>query len=364
MERFDEIQDARHRVWDAYDRRLLDWAESEGVERMNPTLGSEHPGHLYWMMMPTDDDQPGLIRHLRERDIVSAFHYQALDESVAGRRLAYAPRPPARCRCGPHTGWCVFRLYAGMSDSDIDRVVEAVTSYRTSFVTWLDLHGAGSRSRRSPLETDRFGVSIARVVVGLDAAWDDSLATALRSQPRVPGGGHPRRALGGPAWLGSAVPRCGLGRDADPGRTPSRTGRSRRTVWPRPATASPTTCGCVADAVGTRATSTGSSPACSAATSTTTRRTRCSAPRPGPGGLRRLGRRTAHDDPGVRSRVLAHGDESVGVAHLVRRPRAGDFVEILLAGLGAARPAVTGGTPALLAEMGRGRRPGWVSHGW
>ena len=58
---------------------------------MNPTLGSEHPAHLYWMMMPTDDDQSGLIRHLRERDIIAAFHYQALDESVAGRRLAFAP---------------------------------------------------------------------------------------------------------------------------------------------------------------------------------------------------------------------------------------------------------------------------------
>ena len=28
MERFDEIQVARHRVWDAYDVRLVDWAES------------------------------------------------------------------------------------------------------------------------------------------------------------------------------------------------------------------------------------------------------------------------------------------------------------------------------------------------
>jgi len=130
MERFDEIQDARHRVWDAYDVRLLEWAENAGVERMNPTLGSEHPAHLYWMMMPTDDDQAGLIRHLRERDIVAAFHYQALDESVAGRRLAYAPRP---CEVSLRASRRLVRLplHADLTRADVDRIIAAVTSYRT-----------------------------------------------------------------------------------------------------------------------------------------------------------------------------------------------------------------------------------------
>ena len=129
MERFDEIQDARHRVWNSYDSRLADWAEEAGVERMTPTLGSEHPAHLYWMMMPTDDDQPGLIHHLRERDVVAAFHYQALDESAAGRRLARAPRP---CEVSRRAAQRLVRLplHAGMSKNDIDRVVDGVASYR------------------------------------------------------------------------------------------------------------------------------------------------------------------------------------------------------------------------------------------
>ena len=46
-------------------------------------------------------------------------------------------------------------------------------------MTWLDLLGSGVTVSPSPRETDRFGVSMARVVVGLDAAWDASLATAL-----------------------------------------------------------------------------------------------------------------------------------------------------------------------------------------
>jgi hypothetical protein len=46
-------------------------------------------------------------------------------------------------------------------------------------VTWLDLHGGGVTVSPSPVETERFGVSIARVMVGLDAAWDDAVADAL-----------------------------------------------------------------------------------------------------------------------------------------------------------------------------------------
>jgi dTDP-4-amino-4,6-dideoxygalactose transaminase len=131
MERFDEIQEARHRVWSAYDVRLAEWAESAGVQRMTPVFGGEHPAHLYWLMMPTHDDQTELIRHLRERDIVAAFHYQALDESDAGQRLARVPRP---CEVSRRAALRLLRLplHADLTLDDVDRVVEAVTSYRPS----------------------------------------------------------------------------------------------------------------------------------------------------------------------------------------------------------------------------------------
>lgn len=131
MEQFDEIQEARHRVWDAYDVRLAEWADELGVVRMRSVPGGDHPAHLYWMMMPSQADQAGLIRHLRERDVVAAFHYQALDESDAGSRLARAPRP---CEVARRASRQLLRLplHAGLSDSDVDRVVEGVTSYRTS----------------------------------------------------------------------------------------------------------------------------------------------------------------------------------------------------------------------------------------
>jgi hypothetical protein len=46
-------------------------------------------------------------------------------------------------------------------------------------VTWLDLLGAGVTASPSPVESGRFAVSMARVVVGQEAAWDDALRDDL-----------------------------------------------------------------------------------------------------------------------------------------------------------------------------------------
>jgi dTDP-4-amino-4,6-dideoxygalactose transaminase len=128
MERFDEIQTARHGVWSAYHHGLAEWAALSGVQRVAPVPGSEHPAHLYWLMMPGDGDQAGLIRHLRERNIVAAFHYQALDESEAGRRLARTPWP---CQVSRRAARRLVRLplHADLTAEDVDQVIEAVTEY-------------------------------------------------------------------------------------------------------------------------------------------------------------------------------------------------------------------------------------------
>jgi dTDP-4-amino-4,6-dideoxygalactose transaminase len=129
MERFDEIQAARQRIWSAYDDQLATWADKYAVVRMSAHPDGVQPAHLYWMTMPSDAHQSGLIAHLRARDIVAAFHYQALDESAAGQRLARTPRPCTVARAASRR-LVRLPLHAEMSESDVERVVEGVTSYQ------------------------------------------------------------------------------------------------------------------------------------------------------------------------------------------------------------------------------------------
>jgi dTDP-4-amino-4,6-dideoxygalactose transaminase len=131
MERFEEIQAARQRIWSTYDAELATWAEKFDVSRMSTRPGALQPAHLYWMLMPSADDQVGIIDHLRKHEIVAAFHYQALDESAAARRFAAVPRP---CTVSRAASRRIVRLplHAEMSDTHVDRVLAAVTSYQAA----------------------------------------------------------------------------------------------------------------------------------------------------------------------------------------------------------------------------------------
>ena len=192
---------------------------------------------------------------------------------------------------------------------------------------------------------------MARVVVGLDAVWDD--AVAERAHRRVcPRRGRPRRALGVRARPVRGRAR-GVGARPSSRRTPWCTGRSPRTSSAGPTAVSPDDLrvrrdptapadldGLVADVFGGYVNHYTANPLLE--------------PDLALAGYVDWVRRTALDDPGSLA-VLMHGDESVGVATWFVDP-AGGFVEILLAGLvpGGARPRLVRRPP----RRGRPRRSG------
>lgn len=128
LEASEQTQRLRHRVWDIYDRELAGWAEQVGASRMTVPAGRRHPAHMYYLVMPLHDDQTALLRHLQAREIVATFHYQPLDTAAAGRRLGRTPHP---CPVTADRSQRLVRLplHAGLSDLDVERVVEGVTSY-------------------------------------------------------------------------------------------------------------------------------------------------------------------------------------------------------------------------------------------
>jgi dTDP-4-amino-4,6-dideoxygalactose transaminase len=125
---FDEIQLARHAIWDRYATELAEWAAHVGITPMNPPRGI-HAAHLFYLLMPGAEDQTDLIASLRARGIVATFHYVPLDTSLAGQRYGRALRPLER------TEWFSRRvvrlpLWVGMTESQVDRVIKAVREWR------------------------------------------------------------------------------------------------------------------------------------------------------------------------------------------------------------------------------------------
>lgn len=128
LEAFDTIQEQRHAVWDAYAAELAPWAEQNGVEVMSPPVGADHPAHVYYLLAPTADARTQMLTGLRAEGIGATFHYIPLHSSAAGRRFGRTPFP-----C-PRTDDFAARivrlpLWAGMSQDEVGRVVDAVRSF-------------------------------------------------------------------------------------------------------------------------------------------------------------------------------------------------------------------------------------------
>jgi len=120
-----EIQAARERVWRHYYGELLGWAQVRGVRLPHVPPHCEHPYHMFYLIMPTPQARTHLISHLKERGILSVFHYLPLHLSSMGQQF------------GGHVGDCpvtedvserLVRLpfYNSLTLQDQDQVIEAI----------------------------------------------------------------------------------------------------------------------------------------------------------------------------------------------------------------------------------------------
>jgi dTDP-4-amino-4,6-dideoxygalactose transaminase len=129
LESFDQIQRMRHRIWAAYADALGDWADHVGARLMHVPAGAEHPAHVFYLIMATQNDQQRLLAYLRTRGITGTFHYVPLDSSPAGRQYGRTPQP---CTVTHDLATRLVRLplFAGLTDTDVERVISAVRSYQ------------------------------------------------------------------------------------------------------------------------------------------------------------------------------------------------------------------------------------------
>ena len=128
LEDFGEIQRRRFAIWNRYAVELADWAAEQGVQPMTPPAGV-HAGHLFYLLMPNWSGQEQLLSALHAQGIMATFHYVPLDSSVAGRRFGRTLRPLTHSE---NFSRRLVRLpiWAGMSEDDVTRVIEAVRSFR------------------------------------------------------------------------------------------------------------------------------------------------------------------------------------------------------------------------------------------
>jgi dTDP-4-amino-4,6-dideoxygalactose transaminase len=128
LEAREDIQARRKRIWDYYDQNLQAWALKHGVQLPFVPEHSDHPYHMFYMVLPSLAVRQSLIDYLNERKINSVFHYLPLHLSEVGRRLG---GKEGDCPVTEQVSDRLLRLpfYCELTESDQARVVDTIKEF-------------------------------------------------------------------------------------------------------------------------------------------------------------------------------------------------------------------------------------------
>ncbi len=85
LEQRQRIQAKRRELWECYDECLAGWAAQSGIRRPIVPAECEQAYHMYYLLLPSLEERKRLIAFLKERGILSVFHYLPLHLSDMGR---------------------------------------------------------------------------------------------------------------------------------------------------------------------------------------------------------------------------------------------------------------------------------------
>ncbi|NMB90347.1 MAG: dTDP-4-amino-4,6-dideoxygalactose transaminase [Chloroflexi bacterium] len=131
LEKRDEIQSKRQHVWEYYDAQLRDWTVAHGIQAPSVPEYCQQSYHMYYLLLPDLETRSALIKYLKQRQIISVFHYLPLHLSDMGRKYGYSE---GACPVTERVSDQLVRLpfHNSLSDADQDQVVAALKSFMQS----------------------------------------------------------------------------------------------------------------------------------------------------------------------------------------------------------------------------------------
>lgn len=122
------IQSRRRQIWQRYDEALTGWADKQDVRRPYIPAHCQQAYHMYYLLLPSLESRTRLMDHLKERGILSVFHYLPLHLSDMGRQFG---GQPGDCPVTEDLSDRLLRLpfFYSLTDEEQAEVIAAVTSF-------------------------------------------------------------------------------------------------------------------------------------------------------------------------------------------------------------------------------------------
>jgi dTDP-4-amino-4,6-dideoxygalactose transaminase len=130
LESWESIRGKRKRIWHRYASGLSGWAHEFGVGLPHVPWHCEQSYHMFYLLLPSCSLRQTLIDSLKERGIMSVFHYMPLHLSEMGQKFGGVP---GQCPVTESVSDRLLRLpfYNDLSEAEQDEVIEAICSFQS-----------------------------------------------------------------------------------------------------------------------------------------------------------------------------------------------------------------------------------------
>lgn len=128
LESREAIQYRRAQIWHRYEAGLRGWAASNDVSMPSVPEHCDQAYHMFYILLPSLDARQALIGHLKDRGILSVFHYLPLHLSDMGRRYGGSP---GDCPVTEDISDRLLRLpfYNSITSEEQGAVIEAIQRF-------------------------------------------------------------------------------------------------------------------------------------------------------------------------------------------------------------------------------------------
>jgi dTDP-4-amino-4,6-dideoxygalactose transaminase len=130
LEEKEKIQGKRKYIWNYYYVHLLDCCKIHDVNLPFVPEYCEQSYHMFYLIMPSIELRDGLIQYLKEKGILSVFHYVPLHLSAMG--MKYGGKI-GDCPVTEQISERLIRLpfYYDLREADLDCVIEEIKDFLT-----------------------------------------------------------------------------------------------------------------------------------------------------------------------------------------------------------------------------------------
>ncbi|MHB9954097.1 dTDP-4-amino-4,6-dideoxygalactose transaminase [Vibrio campbellii] len=128
MEVAEKINENRLASWNRYYKLLSELSQQGKIALPSMPEGCQHNAHMFYIKVADIEERTGLINFLKQKEIISVFHYVPLHSAPAGERFS---RFSGEDNFTTQESEKIIRLplWYGMEEHKVDAVVGAIESY-------------------------------------------------------------------------------------------------------------------------------------------------------------------------------------------------------------------------------------------